>query len=397
MKSSRQLDFIDLKVSSLIPPDDPLKVIFNSSDFSFIHSLLKDRYSKIGRQGYDPQSLFKALLLIYLGFASSERDLAEKLRFDGRLTFLCGFSYGETPKHNTFHYFRERVGLELFQEILLNLIAQCTCLIKANKLKLTIDSSHIESFHSDSDAEWGYKQADFSFFGYKVHLEVTNTELPIPTALTITPANEWDGNLLAELTERSADIISKNGKSIKAVIADAGYDSTENAEYLIGKEIIPYIAENPRGRKNPIHRGDIIISPDGRFLCKGGFELCYWGREERRKRIKFRCGLHKSGGAGCLFAKECFKSRYGPTFYLKEGRAAQDRLRAIRRSSSFKKIYKERTTIERLISVLKGTHKLDELRFRGMAKISIHVFFSIASYLCRCIAGLKFERGLLAV
>ncbi|MEO0294286.1 MAG: transposase, partial [candidate division WOR-3 bacterium] len=111
MRRFKQLSFVDIKISSLIPPNDPLKILFDSIDFSFIYELVKDRYSKEGREGYDPVSLFKAILLIYLGFANSERDLEEKLRFDGRLSFLCGFSYGETPKHNTFHYFRERLGV----------------------------------------------------------------------------------------------------------------------------------------------------------------------------------------------------------------------------------------------------------------------------------------------
>gem|GEM_PF-5958791 len=130
MKRGRQLSFVDYKISSLIPPDDPLKLLFDSVDFSFIYPLLSKLYSKEGREGYDPVSLFKAILLIYLGFASSERDLSNKLRFDGRLSFLCGFSYGETPKHNIFHYFRKRLGSEIFSKILINLISQALCLIR---------------------------------------------------------------------------------------------------------------------------------------------------------------------------------------------------------------------------------------------------------------------------
>lgn len=124
-----------------------------------------------GRKGYDPQALFKSLLFIYLGFASSERDLAQELAFDGRLTYLCGFSYGETPKHNTFHYFRERLGKEIFSEIMTNLI---------------------EAFRNDDEAA----------------------------------GNEQDGNFLPELTDESSATLTNQGKKINAVLADAGYDST---------------------------------------------------------------------------------------------------------------------------------------------------------------------------
>lgn len=397
MRTERQLNFVDLKISSLIPSNDPLKVLFDTVDFSFIYALIKNKYTNEGPKGYDPQALFKALLLIYLGFASSERDLARKLRFDGRLAFLCGFSYGDTPKHNTFHYFRKRIGKEIFHEILTNLIAQCLCLLKAKNLKLSIDSSHIEAFPKDTDAKWGYKSKDFSFFGYKIHLQVTANDLPIPTSIMITEGNEWDGNFLQPLTEDAKEILNHAHKSIKAVIADAGYDSTDNASYLVKDNILPYIAMNPRGRENPVHRGDITISPDGKFFCKAGVELCYWGKEKARKRFKFRCGLYKEKAASCLFKRDCWKGKYGPAFYLKEDHEAQDILKTLRSTRSFKNVYKKRTAVERFFSILKGNHSLEELRFRGIKEVSIHVFMSICAYLSRLIAGMRLKIGLLPV
>lgn len=397
MRTNRQFSFIDLKISTLIPSNDPIKILFYTVDFSFIYRLVKDKYTDEGPEGYDPQSLFKALLLIYLGFASSERDLARKLRFDGRLAFLCGFSYGDTPNHNTFHYFRKRLGKDIFQEILTNLIAQCLCLVKAKTFKLSIDSSHLEAFPKDTDARWGYKSKSFSFFGYKIHLEVTNTALPIPASIEITAGNEWDGKFLPALTEDARDVLSHAEKDISAVIADAGYDSTDNASYLIKDNIAPYIAMNPRRRENPIHRGDITISPDGKFLCKAGIELCYWGKEQARKRFKFRCSLHKEKASQCLFKNECWNGKYGPTFYLKEDHEAQDVLKVLRSSRSFKRIYKKRTIVERFFSILKGNHSLEELRFRGIKEVSIHVFMSTCAYLSRLIAGMKLKTGLLPV
>jgi hypothetical protein len=199
------------------------------------------------------------------------------------------------------------------------------------------------------------------------------------------------------LTDESATVISDNGKDINSLLADAGYDSTDNASYLISNNITPFIAANPRGRQNAIHRGDITISPAGKFFCKAGIELCYWGKESLRKRIKFRCGLHAQEGAGCLFKKDCYKSKYGPTFYLKEDYGVQDIVKAIRTRKSFKSIYKMRTVIERFFSILKGSHSLEELRMKGIKNVSIHVFMSISAYLSRLIAGMKLKTGLLPV
>jgi len=397
MKRQKQLSFIDIKIASIIPPDDPLKILYQQLDFSFIYNLTKDKYTNKGRKGYDSVSLFKALLLIYLGYASSERDLARKLRYDGRLSFLCGFSYGETPNHNTFHYFRERLGEETFSEILMNLIAQALCLIKKENLRLSIDSSHIEAQKSDPNATWGHKSKDFSFFGYKVHLEVTDTELPIPLSIKVSPGNEWDGKFLKELTEESKKNLREVNKKIDAIIADAGYDSTENASYLIENHITPIIAENPRGRENPIQRGDIIVTQEGKFTCKAGFELAYWGREPKRKRFKFRCGLYKDKAKACLFRNICWQTQYGTVFYLKEDNKIQDTMRTIRNSKSFSRLYKKRTIIERFYSILKETHRLENVRMKGIKNIMTHVFLSISAYLARLIAGMKLKVGLLPV
>ena len=107
---------------------------------------------------------------------------------------------------------------------------------------------------------------------------------------------------------------------------------------MLKKNITPIIAENPRSRKNSISTWQVTITAQGKLLCPAGIELCYWGREHKRGRIKFRCGL--------------FKQKY---------------------------------------------HKLSELRFRGIRKVSSHIFMSISAYVCRAIASIKLKRELLPV
>jgi hypothetical protein len=66
MKTANQLTFATYEASLKLKHDDPIKVIFDNIDWSFVHVLAKDRYST-KEEGYDPISLFKAQLLIYLG------------------------------------------------------------------------------------------------------------------------------------------------------------------------------------------------------------------------------------------------------------------------------------------------------------------------------------------
>jgi len=107
MKQNKQLSLLMLETEiKLSKSNDPVKQIFDTINFDFIYDLVRDKYSDEGSDGYDPVSLFKALLLLYLGEASSERNLAKKLSFDARAIYLCGFEFDKTPTHATFHNFK---------------------------------------------------------------------------------------------------------------------------------------------------------------------------------------------------------------------------------------------------------------------------------------------------
>ena len=81
-----------------------------------------------GAEGYNPISLFKAQLLIYLGEVSSDRKLASALRYNARLCLLCGCNFLKTPSNGTFTNFRDRLGENAFYEIPHCLIAQAIVL-----------------------------------------------------------------------------------------------------------------------------------------------------------------------------------------------------------------------------------------------------------------------------
>ncbi len=62
MRTDRQFSFGDLKISFLIPYNNPVKILLDTVDSSFICNLVKDKYPNEGPQGYVP-SLRHSLLL----------------------------------------------------------------------------------------------------------------------------------------------------------------------------------------------------------------------------------------------------------------------------------------------------------------------------------------------
>jgi len=183
MRTDNQLTFTTYEASLKLKANDPLKIIFEHIDWSFIHPLVKDKYSPLpqGADGYDPISLFKAQLLIYLGEVKSDRKLAEALRYNGRLCLLCGFNFLKTPSNGSFTNFRNRLGDSIFYEILHNLIAQAIVLKVIQDGDTAIDSTHVWAYanqfgyktcsckgkcncprsYSDTDAKWGAKSKDY--------------------------------------------------------------------------------------------------------------------------------------------------------------------------------------------------------------------------------------------
>lgn len=140
----QQLSFITYEASRKIKKDDPLKVIFESIDWSFIYPIIKDKYTTDRELVYDPVSLFRAQLLIWLGEVKSNRKLAESLQFDSRFCVLCGFNnFLKTPAHSTFSYFRKKIGIDIYYKILHRLIAQTVVAATINKINISSNTVHI--------------------------------------------------------------------------------------------------------------------------------------------------------------------------------------------------------------------------------------------------------------
>ena len=335
MKTANQLTFTTYEALLKLKPNDPIKIIFDNIDWSFIHPLVSGRYSPQGAEGYDPLSMFKAQLLIYLGEVKSDRKLTSALRYDARLCLLCDFNFMKTPSNGIFTDFRDRLGDDIFYQILHRLIAQAIVLKVIVGGDTAIDSTHLwansNKFgkktcsckgkchcpreYSDSDASWGHKTEEYLFFGYKVHL-IVDAKSQLPLDVKVTPANEADSPQAKPLLQTA----KKNHSElpINTASMDSAYDGYENYRFTI-EEIgaAPIIALNPRNGADALTVGSLCLC-DGRFTCLAGFQVVYWGRDGRG-RLKFRCPA-ALGKCNCLFVPfALLQPMAGPsTFNLSE-------------------------------------------------------------------------------
>jgi len=409
MKTANQLTFTTYEASLKLKSNDPTKIIFDNIDWSFIHHLASGRYSPQGAEGYDPVSLFKAQLLIYLGEVSSDRKLASSLRYNGRLCLLCGFNFLKTPSNGTFTNFRDRLGEDIFYEVLHRLIAQAIALKVITGGDTAIDSTHLWAYssrfgkkassckgrchhprdYSDPDARWGAKSKDYLFFGYKVHL-IVNAKSQLPLDVKVTPANEGDSPqakpLLKGAKERHPEI------KIDSASMDSAYDAYENYRFVIEEMgTVPIIALNPRGKVDAITDGSLYLSGDGIYTCYAGFKVVYWGKDKKRGRLKFRCPA-AVGRCQCLFRSSCSLSPYGKTFYLHPGRNYRLIGPIPRGTDLWQEKYNARTSVERAYSEEKGSHHLANPRVRGLARVRTHVYLALCAQVVKRIGATITER-----
>jgi transposase len=411
LKTENQLAFTTYEASLKLKPNDPIKAIFDNIGWSFVHTLVKDKYSSQGSDGYDPIQLLKAQLLIYLGEVKSDRQLSTALLYDGRLCLLCGFNFMKTPSNGTFTNFRNRLGDDIFYEILHNLIAQAVTLKVILGGDTATDSTHVWAYsnkfgkktcsckgkcdcprkYSDADAQWGYKTKEYAFFGYKVHL-IVDAKSQLPLEVIVTPANESDSPYAIPLLKGAREKHPDN--TIHTNALDAAYDAYENYRSLIeDMGVAPIIALNPRNGADALNVGDLTLSPDGAYTCMAGFHAVYWGKEAKRGRLKFRCPS-TLGKCQCLFQSACSPSHYGRTFYLHTDRDYRLVGPIPRGTDLWKEKYNARTSVERAYSEEKGSHYLANPRVRGLSRIKIHVYLALCGQVLKRI-GASIMEGLI--
>jgi hypothetical protein len=379
-------------------PDDPIHHAFQAIDWSFIPRLTHHLYSDQGAHAYPPISLFKALLLIYMGEASSERDLDDKLKFNVRLQLLCGFDFFDTPSHAAFSQFRSRLGEDTFYAILHQLIAQAIAggLIQ-KETHAAVDATHIwacsNTFgikvcactdkcqclrkYTDPDAKWGHKTKTYSFFGYKVHL-IVDVHSHLPIDVIVTSGEVADNTQAIPLLERAQKLHPQ--LTFLSAAMDTAYDDYAIYERYTQEGIAPLIPLNPRNTEGKTQIGnDLLMDPQGTYYCsRTELPLVKNGTDPKRKgRQKIVCsptGCRKT----CPFRQECGgSSKVGKTFYLYPNKD----LRLIglipRGSRLWKDLYAQRTAVERTNSVLKSpTHQLNRPRVRGVDNVRTHAYLS---------------------
>jgi hypothetical protein len=267
--------------------------------------------------------------------------------------------------------------------------------------RLTVDSTEVKAYANgnrnvpaDPDARWGARGANnnglkgagempadggdkksqgkkrdtYYWFGYKLHMVVDGL-YELPVSFTVTPANQADTVHMETLLQKAG--ADQEETKPQAVIADKGYDSQDNYQFIYGKckssPIIPI-----REREN--EQLPDICNAKGTAICSCGLEMVFWGRDG--KYLKYRCP-HVLGKAQCKSRFRCTSSTYGYVVKLSIADNPRRHPPVPRETKKFQRLYRLRTSIERVNSRVKELLGLDRLTVRGIGKVTVRAVISL--------------------
>ena len=350
-----------------------LELVFSCLD-------IPDKKYFTGRKPYPISAMINALVFKNLRGLLNLADLTRELSCYPALTQVCGFK--SFPCKERFSHFLKYTPNELLQHIKESLIKELaafgeikaeylstdSCPVKSpvreNNLKTNVkdrfDKNKIPK--TDKDARLGVyviypsnKKVQF-FWGYRNHI-VNDAVSELPLAEITKPANVHEATLLIPQLEYLKDTFKI---SPKAIMADSAFDSCAIIEHIANEmKAKPVIARNFRKGNNP----NIKFSPKGMPICLAGFEMIscgkFYDKEQNRIRHKFACPIkmskkfaNKTGWFCPWNHPKFYANRYGCTTNIRIKTDTSIRDNIDYGSQTFKKLYRLRTSSERIFSRL---------------------------------------------
>jgi len=223
----------------------------------------------------------------------------------------------------------------------------------------------------DSDLESFY--LGYTFYNISYHSKENGIDLPV--YINLEKASRHDAlncmSAFGQMLDMNEDLHPKY------VCLDSASDANAIYQYFRLNHIIPVIDHNKRNEsKAKMKEEKEYISNDGIPVCKKGEKMIYFGYDIQRSRKKFRCPLIMGKIKECPYKEQCSSSAYGRVIYINDADEARYGGPLVYRSEKWKKIYKNRTSTERVNNRVLNDYHLHKMRVRDFAKNGFFAIFA---------------------
>ena len=354
-----------------------------------------------GRPLYSRLPIIYALLASFTLNVQSIQALVDRLNNDPALRNVCGFR-AQIPHRSTFSRSFNRMAehRHLAYASFEELTKQIRALHPRMGTLLAVDASTVPAWaninrESKRVPEAGFTRAHSAqttnsdgmvwIYGYKLQMMVC-AEKALPLAFHVTPANTNESPTLPVLF-RQAKRTFANLKP-KAVMADRAYDGRPNANFLYKEGVANIIPRRQSAGEDKDGEED-IFNIRGIPKCMGGAEMTFLGTDPETGHHGFRCpqeGCHRRQEPfkGYTVCDDEFWEDPDESLYVVGGTIA-------RADPQWQILYAKRWEVERYFSMLKNNHWIENHRFRGLARVALHITLGILMFQAAALDGMAGE------
>ena len=251
-------------------------------------------------------------------------------------------------------------------------------------------------YYTDANANWGWDSYHRCwFYGHTLYcLNAANSSSDLPLMLSLRQASCHDSITFVMAFDQLGSVLPEFG--FVKVLLDSAHDAYSIYRLLNEKEIEPFIDLNPRTKKEGKNDDMATIDPKGIPVCKAELKMVFWGIDQRRYRLKWRCPKYKNPN-DCEFKEQCSSSSYGKVKYTRPEKDLRLFTKTPRGTKAWKKIYARRSSAERSLKRMLVDYLIEKLRARSdkqwfwwatLAAINVHLDAQVKATACSLIKEL---------
>jgi transposase len=394
-------------------------------DEEFMRHLENERGK--GRDDYPIRAMWNSILAGIVFEHKTTASLRRELSRNGQLRSMCGFKNCKVPPawvySRFFNKLLEDEHQEYIEEIFNKLIEELKELLPDFGETLAVDGKAIDSFANshdydkkeeikddrrrDLDADYGSKTYCYedeegnkykkvkSWFGYKLHL-IVDAAYELPVAFKVTPASNAEQPAAHELIDELDETHPEIMEDCNYFLGDRGYDDGKLIaklweEYKI-KPVIDIRNMWKDGEETKLVEGEenVVYDYCGNVYCHDPVtgkrrEMAFGGFEKDRNTLKERCPA-KHYGLECRGKDKCPVAN-GTRISLEEDPRVFTPV--ARQSYKWDRIYKARTSVERVNSRLDVSYGFENHTVRGIDKMELKCSLSLMVMLSMAVGRIK--------
>jgi transposase len=442
--------FYAFSLDEVVPPDHLVRQIGAMLDLGWVHKELEPHYSHTGRPSIDPELMIRMLIVGYVFAIRSERRICAEVQVNLAYRWFCRLGIEDTiPNHSVFSRARHERFREsdVLRRVFERVVAACIAAGLVGGEAFSIDASLIKAdvdkkkrAAGDKPIEWPpAEEASHAVREYLAALDAARSEddggdgtgggndggrggkPPKEVSLTdpqaawvarkgVDPFFAYDANYLIDnkvgiildaegtranrtdeiaVTETMIERVEHRfGLAPERLAGDTAYGAARLLKWLWDRGIAPHVpvwdkSKQTGGRFTKEHF--VFDRCRNVYICPAGAELTHSGIIDQGRILPYRAS--KNDCSICALKPQC-TTAVARKVSRDIDEDVRDQVRALANTEAFQVSRHERKKVEVRFAHMKGIHKLDRLRLRGLSGVKDEVLLTATAQNLRRLAKL---------